>query len=263
MMPLEQRQTAEATESQAYYSPEEAGEILRIAAHLQDNAMSAEQLRAIAREAGVSDENLERAIQQYEQSRRAIAERVRKRAARRRWLKVVAGTAAAVLIAVAAYFALPLGAPRYAASFPQLISSEYGLETLLASSPTCGVYKAQWSSEDTHDLPDETVVIRRSDGQIFTAGIMFKNITKASIAPSGRHVALYDAGSGELYVVNTLGEGLRQVGRSGEWIRLNDHSVGAIAADNPIAGWSTSNGNDILQVRLSDGRTADIVVSAE
>ena len=61
-----------ATESQAHYSPEEAGEILRIAAHLQDNTITAEQLRAIAREAGVSDENLERAIQQYEQSRREL-----------------------------------------------------------------------------------------------------------------------------------------------------------------------------------------------
>ncbi len=69
-MTLEQHQTVEATESQAHYSPEEAGEILRIAAHLQDNTITAEQLRAIAREAGVSDENLERAIQQYEQSRR-------------------------------------------------------------------------------------------------------------------------------------------------------------------------------------------------
>jgi DNA-binding phage protein len=70
-MTLEQSQTAEATESQVHYSPEEAGEILRIAAHLQDNTITAEQLRAIAREAGVSDENLERAIQQYEQSRQA------------------------------------------------------------------------------------------------------------------------------------------------------------------------------------------------
>jgi transposase-like protein len=61
-----------ATEPQAHYSPEEAGEILRIAAHLQDNTITAEQLRAIAREAGVSDENLERAIQQYEQSRQEL-----------------------------------------------------------------------------------------------------------------------------------------------------------------------------------------------
>jgi hypothetical protein len=261
-MTLEQSRTAEATASQAHYSPEEAGEILRIAAHLQDNTITAEQLRAIAREAGVSDENLERAIQQYEQGRRATAKQVRQRSARRRWLKVAVGTAAAALIAITAYLALPFGAPRYAASFPPLISSEHGLETLLASSPTCGVYEAQWGRESTYDLPDESVVIRRSDGQSFTIG-MFKNITKASIAPSGKHVALYDADSGDLYVVNTLGEGLRQVARSGDSIRLIDHSLGTIAADNPIAGWSTSSGNDILHVRLSDGRTTDIVVSAE
>jgi hypothetical protein len=78
-----------------------------------------------------------------------------------------------------------------------------------------------------------------------------------------KYIALYDSFGGAIYVINTFGEGLRQVGRAGENIRLNDHSVGAIAADNPIAGWSTNNGNDILQVRLSDGRTADIVVSAE
>jgi hypothetical protein len=59
------QEQVQATASQAHYSPEEAGEILRIAAHLQDNTITAEQLRAIAREAGVSDENLERAIQQY------------------------------------------------------------------------------------------------------------------------------------------------------------------------------------------------------
>jgi len=261
-MTLEQHQTVEATESQAHYSPEEAGEILRIAAHLQDNTITAEQLRAIAREAGVSDENLERAIQQYEQSRQATARQVRQRSARRRWLKVAVGTAAAALIAVAAYLALPFGAPRYAASFPPLISSEHGLETLLASSPTCGVYKARWGRENTDDLVDERVFIRRGEGHIFAVG-MFKNVTNASIAPSGKHVALYDADTGELYVVNTFGEGLHQVARSGDRIRLIDHSLGTIAADNPIAGWSTSNGNDILRVRLSDGRTTDIVVSAE
>jgi protein-disulfide isomerase-like protein with CxxC motif len=68
------QEQVQATASQAHYSPEEAGEILRIAAHLQDNTITAEQLRAIAREAGVSDENLERAIQQYEQSRQAEAQ---------------------------------------------------------------------------------------------------------------------------------------------------------------------------------------------
>jgi len=250
-----------ATESQAHYSPEEAGEILRIAAHLQDNTITAEQLRAIAREAGVSDENLERAIQQYEQSRQATARQVRQRSARRRWLKVAVGTAAA-LIAVAAYLALPFGAPRYAASFPPLISSEHGLETLLASSPTCGVYKVAYEYHTFDPSIDELILIRRADGQKLIAGT-YKNIVAASIAPSGKHVALYDADTGELYVVNTFGEGLHQVARSGDRIRLIDHSLGTIAADNPIAGWSTSNGNDILRVRLSDGRTTDIVVSAE
>jgi AraC-like DNA-binding protein len=152
---LKQDHATETPPSQAHYSPEEAGEILRIAAHLQDNTITAEQLRAIAREAGVSDENLERAIQQYEQSRRATAKQVRQRSARRRWLKVAMGTAAAALIAITAYLALPFGAPRYAASFPPLIASEHGLETLLASSPTCGVYKAHWGGESTDGLFDE------------------------------------------------------------------------------------------------------------
>lgn len=261
-MTLEQHQTVEATEPQAHYSPEEAGEILRIAAHLQDNTITAEQLRAIAREAGVSDENLERAIQQYEQSRRATAKQVRQRSARRRWLKVAGGTAAAALIAVAAYLALPFGAHRHAASFPPLISSEHGLETLLASSPTCGVYKVAYEYHTLDPSIDELILIRRADGQKLIAGT-YKNIVAASIAPTGKHVALYDADTGELYVVNTFGEGLHQVARSGDRIRLIDHSLGTIAADNPIAGWTTSNGNDILQVRLSDGRIADIVVSAE
>ena len=261
-MTLEQSRTAEATASQAHYSPEEAGEILRIAAHLQDNTITAEQLRAIAREAGVSDENLERAIQQYEQSRRARAKQVRQRSARRRWLKVAVGTAAAALVAVAAYLALPFGAPRYTASFPPLISSEHGLESLIVSSPSCGVYKARYEYHTIDSELDELIIIRRSNGQTFAVGA-FKNVTNASIAPSGKHVALYDADLGELYVVNAFGEGLRQVGRSGDRIRLIDHSLGTIAVDNPIAGWSTRNGSDILQVRLSDGRTADIVVSAE
>ena len=48
------QEQVQATASQAHYSPEEAGEILRIAAHLQDNTITAEQLRAIAREAAGS-----------------------------------------------------------------------------------------------------------------------------------------------------------------------------------------------------------------
>jgi len=64
-MTLEQHQTVEATESQAHYSPEEAGEILRIAAHLQDNTITAEQLRAIAREAGVSYQSPSQSSQKY------------------------------------------------------------------------------------------------------------------------------------------------------------------------------------------------------
>jgi hypothetical protein len=51
---LEQSRATETLQSQAHYSPEEAGEILCLAAHLQDNAISAEQLRAIAREAAGS-----------------------------------------------------------------------------------------------------------------------------------------------------------------------------------------------------------------
>jgi transposase-like protein len=65
-MTLEQSQ---ATESQVRYSPEEAHEILRLAAEMQESALSVEQLRRIAQEAGIADEYLERAIQHYEQRR--------------------------------------------------------------------------------------------------------------------------------------------------------------------------------------------------
>lgn len=43
-------------ESEKRYSPEEAGEILRLAANLQDDSFTIEQLRAIAREAGIDDQ---------------------------------------------------------------------------------------------------------------------------------------------------------------------------------------------------------------
>jgi transposase-like protein len=65
-MTLEQSQ---ATESQVRYSPEEAHEILRLAAEMQESALSVEQLRRIAQEAGIADEYLGRAIQHYEQRR--------------------------------------------------------------------------------------------------------------------------------------------------------------------------------------------------
>lgn len=65
-MALKQQQATESPRAQVYYSPEEAGEILRLAANLQDNVLTVDQLRAIAREAGVSDENLERAIEQFQ-----------------------------------------------------------------------------------------------------------------------------------------------------------------------------------------------------
>jgi hypothetical protein len=96
---LKQDHATETPPSQAHYSPEEAGEILRIAAHLQDNTITAEQLRAIAREAGVSDENLERAIQQYEQIRQAEAQmRQRATAQRKRRYKVFALFSAVIVV---------------------------------------------------------------------------------------------------------------------------------------------------------------------
>ena len=254
-MTLEQSQTAEATASQAHYSPEEAGEILRIAAHLQDNTITAEQLRAIAREAGVSDENLERAIQQYEQNRRTETQKKQKRTAKKQrvviWLSVLA-IATAALLTVA-----PVRQETSVAAH-QVPHKDLSEATVLASSNAIKVYKVEKSD-------GETVIIQRSSGyyfQEFVVGVRFQKVRLASISPSGKHVMLYDSETGEIWTIGTDGQALQRVAQAGELLQYgNDYMV--VDENNPFAGWYTDGDTDVLMIRLQGGRTASIRLSAE
>ena len=259
-MTLEQRQTVEATESQAHYSPEEAGEILRIAAHLQDNTITAEQLRAIAREAGVSDENLERAIQQYEQSRQAEAHKQQQRANRKRRL-VIWGSLSALTL-----FFLLLGSMSFTVRVePSAISHNTTAHqpvnpipskaTVLVSSSATTVYKVEGRI-------GETIIIGSVDGHYHVVGTHFRKVSFASISPTGEHVMLYDSETGEVWTVSTDGQALQRVARAGELLQYgNDYMV--VDENNPFAGWYTDGDTDVLMIRLQGGRTASIRLSAE
>lgn len=257
-MTLKQQQATESGTAQVYYSPEEAGEILRLAANLQDNVLTVDQLRAIAREAGVSDENLERAIEQFQRQRTPNARQPQQRVKRRSWLKAVLGLGiAAFLMFSAAFTILLLSESGGVSSFPPYVLSEWGQEVLLASSTSVAIYKAEVTE---NGRSREVIIIRDREGYNFVVGRSFQNITEAFITLSEGYAALYDAGTGEIYIASTTGRGLQFVGRSGDMIAPSSDATGIIARRNPIVGWNASVADPVLQIRLEDGRIADIAV---
>lgn len=259
-MALKQHQVTDNRGAQVYYSPEEASEILRLAANLQDNVLTADQLRAIAREAGVSDENLERAMEQFERRRTSATQQPQQRTKRRGWLKALLGLGVTGIMMFSACLAFPLLLRlAYPPNFPAHITSEWGEGALLASSPSLGIYKVEVTEKER---PREVIIIRHRTGYDFVVGRSFRNIVLASIAPSERYVALYDADTGEIYVVSRTGEGLQLVGRSGGKIELHGR-MGFLALEDPLVGWAPSVYSDVLQVRSRDGRTAGITIHTE
>ena len=243
-MTLEQHQTVEATESQAHYSPEEAGEILRIAAHLQDNKITAEQLRAIAREAGVSDENLERAIQQFEESRRVETRRKQQIAARRKfWLKTLAWALALVGIMSAGL----LGILSLSVSAVKTITHHAPTRDILDSSNGCVVYRISG---------DNDIIIRRADGTELVVP-HFQAVWYASISPSGEHVALYDSITEEVWVVNVNSGAFKKAVPTGQ-ASASGMTHGYELHDRPLVGWRPAEGRDVLRIRLKDGRVVEI-----
>jgi hypothetical protein len=161
-MTLEQSQTAEATESQARFSAEEVREILSIASNLQESTFSAEQVRAIARDSGIADENLERAFELYRQRRAVEEQRKRKAAVRKRWLTLIATVVAATI-----GFA---GALTYTATQVEQATTKVERQ-LLAASPTCSVYleaRESWGSPR-----EKRLIIQLSNGQVFVLDDFF------------------------------------------------------------------------------------------
>jgi hypothetical protein len=243
-MTLEQHQTVEATESQAHYSPEEAGEILRIAAHLQDNKITAEQLRAIAREAGVSDENLERAIQQFEESRRVETRRKQQIAARRKfWLKTLAWTLALVGIMSAGL----LGILSLSMHTVKTLTHHAPTRDILDSSNGCVVYGIRG---------DNDIIIRRADGTELVVP-HFQAVWYASISPSGAHVALYDDITKEVWVVNVNSGAFKKAVPTGQ-ASASGMTHGYELHDYPLVGWRPAEGRDVLRIQLKDGRVVEI-----
>lgn len=258
-MALNQQQATESGTAQVYYSPEEAGEILRLAANLQDNVLTADQLRAIACEAGVSDENLERAMEQFERRRTPNAQPVRRRTKRSGWLRALLKLEVIALIMFSALLAfLYIVEGGRVSHFPGYVYSHRGEEVVLTSSSSLAIYKAE-VTEKGH--PREVVTIRHHRGYEFVVGRSFQNITEAFLAPSQSYAALYDAGTREIYIVSTTGSGLHFVGRSGGALAIASRTKGVIARENPIIGWKFLGSESALQIRLEDGRTADIVVT--
>jgi len=273
-MTLEQGQI---TESQARYSAAEVGEILRLAANLQEDAFSVEQVRAIAREAGIADEYLERAIQHYEQSRR---KRFRKRlhtTPRERRLKRAVWTlvASGVVIALSLLWNIIDNSRAFADDtrpypleslvdslrsdvFSPYRAPQFTPMTPLASSPTLEVYKIRWDSRERRGgmlvrVPREIVFIRRS-GEPFPNYIInhrFRHVVAAEISPSGRYVALYDADTGEVWVVDARGKV-----QLGTRIAADSDLGGELSGGtSPTLKWLTRENNEALRIHLADGRT--------
>ena len=228
---LEQGQV---TESQVRYSAAEVGEILRLAANLQEDAFSVEQLRAVAREAGVSDESLERAIQQFEESRRVETRRKQQIAARRKfWLKTLAWTLALVAIMSAGLLRIR----SLSVSAVETITHHAPAERILDSSNGCVVYRISG---------DNDIIIRRADGTELVVP-HFQAVWYASISPSGAHVALYDYITEEVWVVNVNSGAFKKAAPNGYELDVE-----------PVVGWYPAEGRDVLRVRLKDGRVVEI-----
>ncbi|GIV05389.1 MAG: hypothetical protein KatS3mg016_0964 [Fimbriimonadales bacterium] len=247
-MPLEQQRSVETERS---YSPEEAGEILKIAANLRDDSFSIEHLRAIAQEAGISEESLQQAVRMYEERQKAAS---RQRARTRIRLQTVMAMGVGVLLFIAMMLFVAMEAPARHFSNPasdkiQLVLAHEG--DLLASTDSCKVYKTEQISEDLRRY--ELVRIENpTTGDSFVVGNRFQKVVSASISPSGKHVALYDEGTGEVWVVRTDGKGLQRAARVGQTL-----SEGTITYDgNPIAGWARVQGKDFLKLHLAHGGTA-------
>jgi hypothetical protein len=263
-MTLEQHQTVEATESQAHYSPEEAGEILRIAAHLQDNTITAEQLRAIAREAGVSDENLERAIQQYEQSRQAEAQIRQQATARRKRRFKMFAVFSALIVALFAFVASFL-VIEYASSpssysgleFDHSQSTYFGRK-LLTSSQHCKVYKEQV------DGLKERIIIQWADGREHVVSAEFSLVASAFVAPSEKRVAIYDKGTGDVWLIDADTRALTWTARRGWMLLYPDTQVQVqVSYNDPLVGWSSNGKEDVLLIRLANGSIEEIPIPAK
>ncbi len=244
------------------YSPEEAGEILKLAASLQDDSFSVEQLRGIAREAGVSDEQLHRAIEHYEQQKRRLLERRRERSRR---LKIFLLVGMPLIIAVGMCFPLfrtseqvstnayPAAGVPFPSTGEHEFSSVEGESLLLASSETCKVYK--FRVIDNYTPYEQARIHNLRSNESFVVGHLFKKLTFASISPTGKHVAFYGEATGEVWVAVTDGSGLQRVARSSEIIG-DDVLIGG----NPIAGWSPAGGRDRLKARTLGGDTILVFV---
>jgi len=259
-MTLEQHQTVEATASQAHYSPEEAGEILRIAAHLQDNTITAEQLRAIAHEAGVSDENLERAIQQYEQSRQAEAQMRQRATARRKRRYKVFALFSAVIVALFAFVpSFHMSSPsRYSGlGFGHSQSTYFGRK-LLTSSQHCKVYK-----EQVNGLK-ERIIIQWADGREHVVSAEFSLVASAFVAPSEKRVAIYDKGTGDVWLIDADTRALTWTARRGWMLLYPDTQVQVqVSYNDPLVGWSSNGKEDVLLIRLANGSIEEIPIPAK
>jgi hypothetical protein len=253
-----------ATEPQAHYSPEEAGEILRIAAHLQDNTITAEQLRAIAREAGVSDENLERAIQQYEQSRQAEAQIRQQATARRKRRFKMFAVFSALIVALFAFVA-SFQVIEYASSpssysglgFGHSQSTYFGRK-LLTSSQHCKVYK-----EQVNGLK-ERIIIQWADGREHVVSAEFSLVASAFVAPSEKRVAIYDKGTGDVWLIDADTRALTWTARRGWMLLYPDTQVQVqVSYNDPLVGWSSNGKEDVLLIRLANGSIEEIPIPAK
>jgi hypothetical protein len=144
---------------------------------------------------------------------------------------------------------------------------------ILTSSQHCKVYKEQVDGLNAK----ERIIIQSGEQWRELAVSAEFSLVAIGVRCSHRGSVslLYDEGTGDVWLIDIRrGIALSWTAQRG-WMLLypdtsacrhyNDPLVGwsSNGKEDPIAGWSSSSGNDILRVRLSDGRTTDIVVSAK
>ena len=243
-MTLKQSRLTETAEPQAHYSPEEASEILRLAASIQGNTITAEQLRAIAYEAGISEESLALALQQCQQRRVAEAQKQQQRAQRKRRLTVLVSALALMGVLLLAFVGTLATSWRVATKTLQGASRYV---QVLDSSEGCVVERM---------LDDNDILVRRADGRTVVIP-HFQSVVFASISPSGKHVALYDSLTDEVWVANIDDGTFKKVAP----INQQASPTGALHKEffgNPFIGWLPAEGKDVARVRQRDGRIVEI-----
>ncbi|MER3558638.1 MAG: hypothetical protein C4336_03610 [Armatimonadota bacterium] len=238
---MQEQMQQDSQPTQRVFSAEEAGEILKLATHLQENQFTLSQLVSIAGEAGVSQEALMRAIEQIEAQKAQQAQPPAAKPSTRRWFACRWPS----LIGALSVGLVSLVLVRLVLMLP-VLRAILGLETysreLFASSDKVKVYVSRYygftgpSDERVSVVVDKTVRFGRQFGRV----------ELVSIAPSSKWIAIYDGAQGELWVTRPDGRGLARIARKGTIHYRGITDLLVFAGGVPSIDWREVEGVTVL-----------------